>query len=77
MAETASTAQWHSPGSRGGRRAFTWNRLLWALVFPQRRHRIMLTASGVLLTVLAFGIGSAAYNSANNILFITLALMLA
>jgi uncharacterized protein (DUF58 family) len=77
MAETASTAQWHGPGFGGQRRAFTWNRLLWALVFPQRRHRIMLTASGALLTVLAFGIGSAAYNSANNILFITLALLLA
>ncbi len=59
------------------RRRFTWNALLWALVFPQRGQRIMLTVSGTLLAALSLGIGMAAYNSANNILFITLALMLA
>lgn len=61
---------------RRGKRRFTWNRLLWALVFPQRGQRIMLTVSGTLLAALSLGIGMAAYNSANNILFITLALML-
>ncbi|MDB6167840.1 MAG: hypothetical protein JWM88_704 [Verrucomicrobia bacterium] len=58
-------------------RRFTWNALLWALVFPQRGQRIRPTLSGTLLIVLSLGIGSAAYNSANNILFITLSLMLA
>lgn len=65
---------WAQPRSRV---KFTWNRLLWALVFPQRGQRIMLTVSGTLLAALSLGIGMAAYNSANNILFITLALMLA
>ena len=35
------------------------------------------TVSGVLLIGLSLGIGMTAYNSSNNILFITLALMLA
>lgn len=68
----------HAEWSRGRQRTvFTWNRLVWALVFPRRGQRIMLTVSGVVLTMLALGIGSAAYNSANNILFITLSLLLA
>jgi len=37
----------------------------------------MPTVSGVLLITLALGIGSAAYNTSNNILFITLSLLLA
>lgn len=70
-------ADWSGPGHGGRQRRFTWNRLLWALVFPQRGQRIMLTLPGTLLTLLSLGIGSAAYNSANNILFITLSLLLA
>ncbi len=58
-------------------RGFFWSRLLWALVYPRRRHRIAFTASGTLLTALALGVGMAAYNSANNILFIALSLLLA
>lgn len=65
-----------APGARA-RAPFTWNRLLWALVFPQRRQRVAPTVSGGLLIVLSLGIGAAAYNAANNILFITLALLLA
>jgi uncharacterized protein (DUF58 family) len=68
---------WQGPGARGGVRRFTWNAVLWALVFPQRGQRILPTISGVLLIALSLGIGMAAYNSANNILFITLALLLA
>jgi uncharacterized protein (DUF58 family) len=49
---------------------------LWALVFPQRGQRIQPTLSGTLLIALSMGIGMAAYNSANNILFITLSLLL-
>lgn len=56
---------------------FTWRRLIWQLVFPQRRHRISPTIPGLFLMVLALGIGTAAYNTANNILFITLSLLLA
>ncbi len=69
--------EWSGPGAHGVRQKFTWNALLWALVFPQRRQQTLPTISGVLLIGLALGIGSAAYNSANNILFITLSLLLA
>lgn len=54
-----------------------WARLVWALVFPRRRQRIVPTVSGVLLIGLSIGLGTAAYNAANNILFMTLALLLA
>lgn len=64
-------------GEAQARRRFTWNRLLWALIYPRRRQRITLTLSGMLLIGLSFGVGSAAYNAANNILFITLSLLLA
>ena len=56
---------------------FEWKTLLWSLVFPPKRHRISLTVPGLFLTVLAVGIGTAAYNTASNILFITLSLLLA
>ncbi len=67
---------WETAG-RGSRERFTWNALLWALIFPQRGARTRITVSGLLLIALAFGVGSAAYNAANNILFITLSLLLA
>jgi uncharacterized protein (DUF58 family) len=53
-----------------------WRRLLWNLVWPRRYERIQPTISGVVLIGLSFGIGTAAYNSASNILFIALALLL-
>ncbi len=64
-----------SPGP-GGRRFF-WRRVLWGLVWPRRRERIQPTVSGIVLVGLSLGIGTAAYNSASNILFIALALLLA
>lgn len=73
-----SPADWHGPGAKArARRAFSWQRLLWALVFPEKRHRIGATVPGVFLIALAMGIGTAAYNTASNILFITLSLLLA
>ena len=71
----AMAPAWSSLGSHGPRRF--WRRLLWALVFPRNRQRIQPTMSGTMLIALSLGIGTAAYNSANNILFITLSLLLA
>jgi uncharacterized protein (DUF58 family) len=68
---------WSGPGSRAPRRRFSWNEFLWSLVWPARGHRILPTVSGTVLISLAMGIGTAAYNSSNNILFITLSLLLA
>lgn len=63
--------------ARSDARRFRWSTLLWAMIFPRRRERVSPTVSGVLLILLSLGIGLAAYNAANNILFITLALLLA
>jgi uncharacterized protein (DUF58 family) len=63
--------------SWGGRRGFRWNEFLWALIYPARNHRITPTVPGLVLIGLALGIGSAAYNTSSNILFITLSLLLA
>jgi uncharacterized protein (DUF58 family) len=57
-------------------RDFKWNTLLWSLVFPARSESIAPTVPGLLLIALSLGIGSAAYNTGNNILFIALSLLL-
>lgn len=77
MTSADITGEWSGPGTRGPRRKFTWTGLLWSLVYPQRGHRIVPTLPGTLLIGLSVGIGTAAYNSSNNILFITLSLLLA
>ena len=69
-------AEWAGAGGPARRRPFTWSALLWSLVYPQRGHRILPTIPGVVLIGLSFGIGTAAYNSSSNILFITLSLLL-
>src|SRR4051812_33921469 len=74
-ANTSTSIGWDGPGAPDARRPFTWQGLLWRLVFPKRRHRIALTIPGLFLMALALGIGTAAYNTASNILFITLSLL--
>src|SRR3954470_5176218 len=70
--------EWSGPGGgRSTRRRFTWSGLLWSMVYPQRGHRILPTIPGLVLIGLSLGIGTAAYNSSSNILFITLSLLLA
>ncbi|MGH7946320.1 MAG: DUF58 domain-containing protein [Opitutaceae bacterium] len=68
---------WSGPGARNGARTFTWSALLWSLIYPQRGQRILPTVPGMVLIALSLGIGTAAYNSSSNILFITLSLLLA
>ncbi|HXQ79945.1 MAG TPA: DUF58 domain-containing protein [Opitutaceae bacterium] len=65
-----------SANARIGRR-FYWRHVLWGLLWPRRHEKIQPTLSGVVLIGLSFGIGTAAYNSASNILFIALSLLLA
>src|SRR5215218_6766613 len=72
-----TAVDWETAGGRAVRTPFTWSGLLWSLIFPRRRERIKATTAGVLLVALSMGIGMAAYNAANNILFITLSLLLA
>ena len=68
---------WSGPGTKELGLPFRWSTLLWALVYPQRAHRILPTLPGLVLIALSFGIGTAAYNASSNILFITLSLLLA
>src|SRR5262245_57538481 len=73
----ASETDWAGPGAPAVRRKFTWSGFLWSIVYPQRGHRILPTIPGMILIGLSLGIGTAAYNSSSNILFITLSLLLA
>jgi len=73
----AAEAGWSGPGAKKRRKKFRWSELVWALVWPRSGERIMPTVSGVILIALCFGVGTAAYNSSSNILFITLSLLLA
>ena len=65
--------RWRRP--RG--RAFSWRWMLWGLLLPERRQRTLPTLPGMVLIALALAVGSAAYNTGSNILFITLSLLLA
>lgn len=75
---TSLSLDWQGPGAADrARRVFSWRTLVWSLIFPPKRHRIGATLPGIFLMALAMGIGTAAYNTASNILFITLSLLLA
>lgn len=65
-----------SAATRRARERFSWNAVLWALIYPRRAHRIVPTVPGIVLVALSLGIGLAAYNSSSNILFLTLSLLL-
>lgn len=71
--QTEWQGAWTAAKKRRGRR---FRALLWALLFPPRGERIAPTVTGVLLITISLGIGTAAYNTASNILFITLSLLL-
>ena len=68
--------EWSGPRGPARRSPFRWSTFLWSLIYPQRGHRTLPTIPGVVLIGLSFGIGTAAYNSSSNILFITLSLLL-
>lgn len=81
-ASSPPDSRWFGPGAerktlRQHLRELTWARMLWTFLYPTRGQRIMPTVSGILLISVALGIGTAAYNTSNNILFITLSLLLA
>lgn len=69
---------WADPGyTRPGQRWRNLLRLSWQLIRPPRGHRISPTRTGVLLILVSLAIGTAAFNTAQNILYIALAFMLA
>jgi uncharacterized protein (DUF58 family) len=74
---TTADLDWQGPAAaRRWWRDFKWSTLLWSLVFPARTQRIAPTLPGALLIALSLGMGMAAYNTANNILFIAFSLLL-
>jgi hypothetical protein len=70
-------SDWQGPGAPQSRQNYRAVQLIWAFVFPRKRHQIAPTVLGLVLIALALGIGTAAYNTGSNILFLTLALLLA
>ncbi|HVU37848.1 MAG TPA: DUF58 domain-containing protein [Opitutales bacterium] len=50
--------------------------LLWQMLLPADTQRTRPTRAGAVLVAVAFGIGLAAYNNANNVLFMALSLLL-
>ncbi len=76
-ATEVASDEWYGAGGASRRRwwiNFSWREALWGLLLPKQRQRILPTLPGLVLIV---AIGMAAYNTGSNILFITLALLLA
>jgi len=74
----AGMTGWQSAQARSGRGGgHRWRAFMWSLVYPYRGNRLLLTLPGGIVSMVALGIGAAAYNTANNILFIALSLLLA
>ncbi len=70
---------WFGPGGARSRQrwhGFSWHELLWGLLLPEKRQRVLPTVAGMVLLLVTVAIGLGAYNTGNNILFITLALLL-
>lgn len=82
MAQQSAKSQelstsWADPGYFAQQsRLRNFLRLLKQLWFNPTGHKTLPTKSGIVLILLALGIGSAAYNTSSNILFIVLALLL-
>jgi len=66
--------EWSGPAARRGRGSLF--RILKELFIPPKGHRVLPTASGMLVIVIGLSIGLAAYNTENNILFAALSLLL-
>ena len=73
----ATSVEWADPGFFTGQsRARNFLRVIKQLVIPPTGHRTVPTIAGVVLILLTLGIGSAAYNTSSNILFMTVSLLL-
>lgn len=68
---------WVDPGyTRPGSPIKNFFRLSWQLIRPPRGHRIAPTKTGVMLILVSLAIGTAAFNTAQNVLYVALALLL-
>lgn len=76
--EAARPGDWADPGffsSRLGRGDTFW-RLIWSMLLPPEGNRTIPTPAGYALILVALGLGTAAYNTSSNILFMALSLLL-
>jgi len=64
---------WNGPAAKHGRTSFFT--LAKELFIPPKGHRVLPTASGLLVIIIGLCIGLAAYNTENNILFAALSLL--
>jgi uncharacterized protein (DUF58 family) len=78
QAEVARWHEWTDPDffMEGGQREQRLIPLFLRQILPKHRQKTRLTMIGWMLILVAMGIGSAAYNTASNILFMTLSLLL-
>ncbi len=78
LAAAPRPGDWSSVGVEARQRnwpeRFWW--LLWMIILPPETNRTRPTRAGAILIVVSFGIGLAAYNNANNVLFVALSLLL-
>ncbi len=73
----AGPVEWADPGFFAHQsRTRNLFRILKQLFIPPRGHKTIPTAAGFVLILLTLGIGSAAYNTSSNILFMTVSLLL-
>lgn len=72
-----SVSEWGRPGFlRGASRSRNLWRLIWQLFRQPAGHHTRPTRAGIVLIALAMAIGAAAFNTAQNILYLGLALLL-
>ena len=74
----SSVSDWSDPGffsERLSRGRNLW-RAIKQLLIPPKGHRIVPTPAGYALILVSLGLGTAAYNTASNILFMALSLLL-
>ena len=69
--------RWSGPGAKQPARGLRDGiRFLKHLFVPPSGNRVVPTKAGIVLIVVSLGVGTAAYNTSSNILFITLSLLL-
>lgn len=72
-----SGPSWADPGYfREQSRLANAGRVVWQLVRPPKGHRTWPTKSGAMLILISLGIGTAAFNTSHNILYLALSLLL-
>jgi len=77
MPSTTSRTRWTDPGYFHPKsRVVSAGKVLVQLVKPPKGHSTVPTKTGLMLIGVSLGIGTAAFNTAHNILYIALALLL-